>query len=227
MSDTDSFIEEVTEEVRRDKLFKMLKPYGWVAGAALVVVIGGVAWSEYNQAQQRAAAQAVGDGLLTALSEDAPAARLAGLEGVTTPNASSAALVAFLKSAEQIELGENAAAAETLQAVVDNTDVPLMYRQIARFKALGAASGTMTRDERRAGYSELTTGGGAMRLLAEEQLALIEIEAGNNEDAVKRLQSILDDAEGTAGLQQRALQVIVALGGEPDMSALQAPQAGN
>jgi hypothetical protein len=31
MSDTDSFIDEVTEEVRRDRMFFMLKRYGWIA----------------------------------------------------------------------------------------------------------------------------------------------------------------------------------------------------
>ena len=31
MSDTDSFIDEVTEEVKRDRLFAMMKRYGWIA----------------------------------------------------------------------------------------------------------------------------------------------------------------------------------------------------
>ena len=31
MSGTDSFIEEVSEEVRRDKLFAKMRKYGWIA----------------------------------------------------------------------------------------------------------------------------------------------------------------------------------------------------
>ena len=39
MSNTDSFIEEVTEEVRRDKLYGYLKRYGWIAGLIIVLVV--------------------------------------------------------------------------------------------------------------------------------------------------------------------------------------------
>ena len=35
MSNPDSFIEEVTEEVRRDKLFALFRKYGWIAGCLL------------------------------------------------------------------------------------------------------------------------------------------------------------------------------------------------
>ena len=38
MSDTDSFIEEVTEEVRRDRLYKFLRKYAWVGILAVVTI---------------------------------------------------------------------------------------------------------------------------------------------------------------------------------------------
>ena len=59
-----------------------------------------------------------------------------------------------------------------------------------------------------------------MRLLAEEQLALIDIETGEIAAAIAKLQSILQDAEATTGLQERATQVIVALGGTPERTGL-------
>ena len=54
MSNTDSFIEEVTEEVRNDKLFALFRKYGWIAGLAVVVMVGGTAWSEWNKSNARA-----------------------------------------------------------------------------------------------------------------------------------------------------------------------------
>ena len=60
--------------------------------------------------------------------------------------------------------------------------------------------------------------GNAFRLLAAEQLALIDIETGDTQSAIDRYQAILSDAEVSPDLQQRALQVIVALGGEPELS---------
>ena len=41
MSDSDSFIDEVTEEVRRDRLFGYFRRYGWIAAVVIVVVVGG------------------------------------------------------------------------------------------------------------------------------------------------------------------------------------------
>ena len=36
MSENESFIDEVTEEVRRDKLYLLLKKYGWIGVVAIV-----------------------------------------------------------------------------------------------------------------------------------------------------------------------------------------------
>ena len=40
MSDTDSFIDEVNEEVRRDRFYGLLRRYGWIAVVAVVGVVG-------------------------------------------------------------------------------------------------------------------------------------------------------------------------------------------
>ena len=48
MSDTDSFIEEVTEEVRRDQLYKYVRKYGWIAIALVVGVVGGIEQNGQN-----------------------------------------------------------------------------------------------------------------------------------------------------------------------------------
>ena len=53
MSNTDSFIEEVTDEVRRDKLYAALRKYGWIGILAVAAIVGGAAYSEYNKAQAR------------------------------------------------------------------------------------------------------------------------------------------------------------------------------
>ena len=68
MSDSESFINEVTEEVRREKLFGYLRRYGWIGVAAVLLLVGGAAWNEYRNAQERDAAQAIGDALTTVLN---------------------------------------------------------------------------------------------------------------------------------------------------------------
>ena len=39
MSDTDSFIDEVTEEVRRDRMYLLLRRWGWVGVVAVVCLL--------------------------------------------------------------------------------------------------------------------------------------------------------------------------------------------
>ena len=182
------------------------------------MIIGGVAWSEYQNAQQRSAAQAVGDGILNALQQDEGAPRLTALQDISQTDGPAQTVVDFLIAAEQANAGDAQAASETFQTLARDADLPLIYRQIAQFKALGFQADTATIEDRRAGYMDLAQPGAPLRLLAQEQLALLDIEAGDVDAALSAFQSIIDDAESTPDLQQRALQVMVALGGEPDVS---------
>ena len=79
MSNPDSFIDEVTEEVRRDRLFAAFRKYGWIGGLLVVLVVGGTGWREYSSAQNAASAQAFGDALLDALDMGEESGRAAAL----------------------------------------------------------------------------------------------------------------------------------------------------
>ena len=67
VSDTDSFIEEVSEEVRRDRLYKFLRKYAWVGILAVVTIVGGTAYLEFQKAQARTEAEELAPLLLTRL----------------------------------------------------------------------------------------------------------------------------------------------------------------
>ena len=71
MSNTDSFIEEVTEEVHRDKLFALMRKWGWLAGLIIFGLVGGAAYNEWSKARAQAQAQAFGDAVLAGLAGDA------------------------------------------------------------------------------------------------------------------------------------------------------------
>jgi hypothetical protein len=219
MSNNDSFIDEVNDEVRRDRLYGMLRRYGWIAVVLIVLVVGGAAYNEWQKAQTRAQAEALGDAMLNALKLNDSAERAAAFSEIETGQPSARAVLNFLTATEEYAAGDAAEGAARLQEVANNNDVPLIYRQIASFKLLGQGAATMSVEDRRAGYEALIQPGVPLRLLATEQLAMIDIETGDTDAAIARLKSILDDSEVTPDLQQRALQVIVALGGEPDLGA--------
>lgn len=219
MSDTDSFIDEVSEELRRDKLFATFKRYGWIAGLGVLLIVGGAAFTEYRKAQTQAQAETLGDSLLAAMSTQDTGKRGAALDAVTADTPAGTVLVDLLAAAQHQQAGELGAAVAKLDSVAVNGDVPAIYRQLAGFKSLTLQTKTMPVADRRIAFENLAQAGSPMRLLAEEQLALIDIETGAPDAAIERYTRILDDAELTQDLQQRALQVIVALGGEPDLSA--------
>ncbi|MHA6262244.1 tetratricopeptide repeat protein [Arenibacterium sp. CAU 1754] len=221
MSDTDSFIEEVTEEVRRDQLFKMFKRYGWIAGLLIVLIVGGAAWNEYNKSRERAASQDLGDQLLAALEKNEPADRAAELATLSAETPGGNAVIEFTLAAAQAEAGDIDAAVAALNNIASNGELPEIYRQIAAFKALTLQADTLPAADLRLQFEALAQPGAPLRLLAEEQLALVAVSEGQAEAAIDRFQAILQDAEASMDLKQRAAQAIVALGGEPQ------PQPGN
>lgn len=216
MSDTDSFIDEVTEEVRRDRLFVMLKRYGWIGGLAVVLIVGGAAFSEYNKAKDLAAAQTLGDEMIAALSSDEGQPRAEALNEISAKTPGGAAVLAMLQAGALADAGQPEEAVARLQTVALDGDLPLIYRHIAGFKALGLQQDSLSIAERRLQFDALAQPGAPLALLAAEQIALLDIEEGNAEAAIDRLKAIVEDAGVTADLKERATQVIVALGGALD-----------
>ncbi|NDW47679.1 hypothetical protein [Ruegeria sp. PrR005] len=220
MSDTDSFIDEVTEEVRRDRMFLLLKRWGWVGALAVVTVVGGAAWNEYSKAQATAKAQRLGDDIIAALASDDAAGRAAALSQVETDTAGGSAVLGMLTSAAE-SADDKAAAALRLEAIATNGDLPEIYREIAGFKSLILQADTLSAADLRQRFEALARPGAPLRLLAAEQLALIDIAQGDVDAALARLQAIREDAEVSADLQQRATQLMVALGADPALLARQ------
>ncbi len=221
MSDSDSFIEEVSEEVRRDRLFGLMRRYGWIAILAVVVLVGGAAYNEWRKAQDRAQAEALGDAMMAALETEDNGARAAALDDVAAAGPGSRAVIDMMAAAEALA-GDPEGARQRLLRIAGDDGVPPIYRQIATLKAVMIPGSDMDAGARRTQLDGLALGGGVTRLLAEEQLAYLDIEAGDRAAATDRLRSIASDAETTPGLRRRATQVIVALGGEVDPAAMDA-----
>lgn len=214
MSNEDSFISEVTEEVRRDRLFALMRRYGWLAVLLVVLLVGGAAWNEWRKASAQAAAEASGDVLIGALNESTPETRLDALNAVDLPeDEGKRAIVRFLQAAAATEAGDHEAARGLLAEIAADADVSPVYRDLAVLKSAMAGAGSMAPEDRIAMLEPISQPGNPFRLLAIEQSALAEIERGNSETALETLQGILADSDVTEDLRRRASQLIVALGG--------------
>lgn len=211
MANNDSFIDEVTEEVRRDRLFAMFRRYGWIGAALIVLLVGGAAVNEYLKAQNRAEAEALGEALLSALEAPSPEARETALAEIETAgNPRAQALVALLGAAT------TEADPEALWTIASDPDLPPLWRDVAALKAAIAASGEMPAAELITRLEPLALPGAPYRLLALEQIAIAEISRGETDAALDVLREIVADNAVGEGLRQRAVQLIVALGGDPE-----------
>lgn len=218
MSNPDSFIDEVNEELKRDRLFALLKKYGWIAVLAVLGVVGWAAWSEWSKARATARAEAFGDAIVAALEPADPAERRAGLSALAREAAggdrAQAAILNLLLAAEALEGGERAQALDALAAVAGDAALPVSYRHLATLKrVIAATEAEIPLAERQALIAPLAAPGAPFRPLALEQQALLLLESGDRAGALAALAALLQEAEVSPLLRQRAQQVIVILGG--------------
>lgn len=217
----DSFIDEVTEDLRRDRLFGLYRRYGWIALALILLLVIGVSWYEYDQARQRADAEAWGDAVLAAESSDDPAALLAvdadGSQG-------REALSALLAASGWVREGGNDAAAEALGEVAGADAQDSVLHDLAELKLVMLNGSQMDPSERDAILTRLSRSGAPFELLALEQKAVALIEAGRTDDAITLIRQIQQKDGLSEALRRRLSEMMIALGVEPE--ATDSMQAG-
>lgn len=212
MSNPDSFIEEVTEEVRRDRLFALFRKYGWIGVVVVLGIVGGAGWTEWRSAQDEAKAEAFGDAVLDALDLGAPADRVAALGTIPTDGAQTAVLQLLLASDP---VGDRAATLAALEALAADESQPPSYRDLAVLRRVVVAGADLPLADRRAALDPIAAPGRPYRTMALEQLAYLLVEEGRNDEAITALTALISDQEAPGGVRSRAQEMIVALGGEP------------
>lgn len=210
MSNNDSFIDEVTEEVRRDRLFAMFRKYGWIGIVLVVGVVGGAAYSEWQKATADARAQGFGDAVLDAMDLGAPEDRKAAIAAIPA-DGSEIALKALLMAADPV--ADKPATLAALDGLIADPTQPQLYRDLASLRRVIAAGTDMPLADRRTALQAIATPGAAFRPLAAEQLAYLLVEDGKTDDAIAAFAALMQDQEAPQSLRARAGQMITALGG--------------
>jgi len=213
VSNPESFIDEVNEELKRDRLFALMRKYAWIAVLAVVLIVGGAAWNEWRKATDRASAESFGDSLVAAMESGDPAVQRQELATITTEG-DRAGILNLLLAATELRAEDRPAAVAALLAVENNADLPTSYRQIAALKRVIIGGADIPLDERQGVLAGLAAPGQAFRPLALEQLALLAVETGDRAGALAQAQALLQEPDVTAGLRRRVAQLIVTLGGE-------------
>lgn len=217
MSQTDSFIDEVTEEVRRDRINRLARRYGWIAVLVVVIGVAAAAVVEWRKGQARSEARALGDAIYAALEHSSADARALSLTELEAEGA-AAALTAMLAAGE-IAPSDPAEALSILQGVAERRDVPALYRETAILKQTMIPGVPLSSDDMLALLEPLTAPGAPLRLLALEQMALVRVERGERDAAAVLLTEVMLAAETSAGQRERAGQILGILGIAPGTDA--------
>ena len=217
VSDTDSFLQEVSEELRRDRLYRNIRKYGWLAILLVVLVVGGATYREYLKSKTETAAQLFGTSIINALGEKNIDDRISKLQKINAPGDNAKVIIAMLLSAELNGSESPTLEKSSLSTITEGSSIDAHYRELLNFKILLGSAETLSLEERATAFEALSKPGNPFRLLAEEQLALIELEQGYIDNAVEKISQILLDAELTAGLRNRATQMMIALGKDPEL----------
>ena len=210
MSDTDSFIDEVTEEVRRDRLFGYFRRYGWIPAVIILALVGGTAYSEWSKSVVAQAAQVRGDALLDALDVQGKPESISALSSIVAQEDGDV-VASFLVAGLDQSL-----ASELLTAIAENMEQPKYIRDLALLK-LAATLDAASKDEAVSILTDLSAPGGLYRNAATEILVALELQRGNRDVALSLLQSHVQDSGATQAQVQRMGELIVALGAIPDL----------
>ena len=135
-SDPDTFLREVDEELRKERLNKFVSRYGWAIVGAVVLLLGAVGGYIWWQDRQQAAGRDPGRGPARGARRhgERQPQRRRRQDRSSSPRATSKAIVSPPCSRalpRQAEAGQNPAAIATLKSIADNQDIAEPYRQAA------------------------------------------------------------------------------------------------
>lgn len=209
MSETDSFIQEVTEEVRQDRMFALWKKWGPFILIGVALIVGGAAAWNWMQAEERRAAEELGAAFV-----DADPAKIAEEEALVALADGPARVLAELRlAAAMAESGDRAGAIERYEEVAGTAGLTPVYADLARLQALRLMAESDPAAAL-AGIDALTGDGAPYRLLALELGAALKLNTGDLAGAHADLNAIIADPAATEDSRLRAAALLSASGGE-------------
>lgn len=212
----DRFIDEVTEDLRRDRLFLMLRRYGWIAVALILALVAGAAWREYARSREVAAAQAFGDAILAAEAEADAAARAGAIAAVPASNPRQAGLRDMLSANALAEAGDIAGAAQRFDAAAIGAGDDPVIRDLAALKSVIVQGPAMDPAARDAVLTRLSAPGAPFELIALEMKAVALAGAGRRDDAVTLIRQIQQKDGLSQPMRQRLAEQLITLGVDPE-----------
>jgi len=208
VSDNESFIDEVTEEVRRDKLYGVMRRYGWIAVLVIVAIVLGSVFREVKTSKQLSNAQKLGDHLAQTLKLSITNDANALSEAIDLIDSKSLA-GDFLKAKLAEEKFENSKAINIYENILLQESTPVVFKDFVKFKLLMLLKNNSERFDQI--LKELISPDNAFYLLALEQKIFHNINNKEWLEAITNLELLISDPGSSQALKTRALQLQKAI----------------
>ncbi|WP_185985181.1 tetratricopeptide repeat protein [Aureimonas mangrovi] len=211
MSD-DTFIREVNEEIRQERVRSFWSRFGWLVITFVVVAILGTIGYVLWERHRASVAAADGDRYLAAI-EMADNGDLAGategFEALASDGVGAYPHLARLRLAGALEAsGDLSGAVTALDEVTDASGAPRGLRDVAAVRAAYILVDTGTPDDVRQRVERLTGESEPLRHQAREALGLSLWKAGDGEAAQPFFEQLTSDAGAPSGMPQRARLIL-------------------
>ena len=216
MANPESFLEEVAEEVRRDRLFKFFKKNGWIiAFVVLVALCASIAY-EWRKNSEISRAKSNGD-LLTLALEKSQKGNLEELLDLLSDNSPylrpSSDLMAVTKL-YYVELlynidNDSSESMSILKEIFSNESISTTLRQLAKIKYLLLFSGDNKLKQDL--IDELSSPGNHYRFLAQEHKVQTYLASGMSDEANRQSDILLNDLEVSEQQKRRLMDLKLAI----------------
>lgn len=201
---------EVEEDVRRDRLEKIWKRYGYALIAAAVLVLAGVGGWVFWQQQQAAANARLGDSFAAAQRISDPGKAATAFAEIARTGKGSYALLAKLSQANALNAAGQPGTAVTLyKEVAAAADDEI--GAVARLRAAWIMAATVPRKELEDLLAPLNTDQSAWQPLAREVLAFADYRGARVRQATDAYRALSEDAKAPEGLRVRARAMVTFL----------------
>lgn len=211
-------INEVDEELRKDRAQQLWQRYGRYVIAVSVVLIAAVAGYTWYEQQRTTELRVLAERYQAAeatLSEGSPAAAAEAFEALAADAAGEgiALLARFRAAAALGEAGDAAGAAAAFEAIAADSAVERLYRDLAAVKAVPlAAQAGEDPAALRERLAPLTQDGEPWRFTARIIAASLAIAEGDTAMAEDYLKQVADDDAAPNGARGVASEILNALG---------------
>ncbi len=217
MSDSDSFISEVSEEVRRDRMFALWRKYGPYVIGLIVVIVLAAGGKAYLDSQARSAAQEAGGALIAASEGELDAQSAALIALADEAEHDGARLVAELRAAGTLaSAGDQAGAAEIYDRISVTAATDPLLQDFAMYRATMLRGETMDPAAFADALSPIANGSGPFRLLAMEARGVALVRAGEQAAGEDELRAAHSDEAAPQPMRQRIEVIMTAIGGSLD-----------